>query len=212
MSWAFKILCPKWCIQKDKLKSLLSVSSLAAKFGDHLFSSNLVERPSFLSGGYDLLWGQDEPVEASVSQLNTVHIWDVGNTKSPVEGGARCSVEDTWDAANLIVFPMDCMKSIIASEGKVIHCIVARSRSLSVAPWYKDELAVAVERLVEDDPVLSSFHLRERLRTIISLAAAVTRGSSLRPMEIPVPVSVSSLAGVSVVLGCGLSPHSVVVP
>ena len=31
---------------------------------------HLVERPSFLSGGYDLLWGQDEPVEAGVSQLN----------------------------------------------------------------------------------------------------------------------------------------------
>ena len=30
-----------------------------------------------------------------------VHIWDVGNTKSPVEGGARSSVEETWDAANL---------------------------------------------------------------------------------------------------------------
>ena len=30
-----------------------------------------------------------------------VHIWDVGNTKSPVEGGARCSVEDARDAANL---------------------------------------------------------------------------------------------------------------
>merc|ERR1719341_2708511 len=84
----------QWCIQKDKLKSLLSVSSLAAKFGDHLFSSNLVERPSFLCRGYDLLWWQDEPVE------------------------------DTWDAANLIVFPMDCMESIVASEGKVIHCIV----------------------------------------------------------------------------------------
>ena len=78
--------------------------------------AHLVERPSLLSGGYDLLWGQDEPVEAGVSQLNTekknegytliksdvpVHIWDVGNTKGPVEGGARSSVEDAWDAASL---------------------------------------------------------------------------------------------------------------
>ena len=31
---------------------------------------HLVERPSLLSGGYDLLWGQDEPIEAGVSQLN----------------------------------------------------------------------------------------------------------------------------------------------
>ena len=29
-----------------------------------------MERPSFLCRGYDLLWWQDEPVEASVSQLN----------------------------------------------------------------------------------------------------------------------------------------------
>ena len=33
-----------------------------------------MERPSFLSGGYDLLWWQDEPVEAGVSQL------DAGNS------------------------------------------------------------------------------------------------------------------------------------
>ena len=32
-----------------------------------------------------------------------VHIWDVGNTKGPVKGGACCSVEDTWDAADLIL-------------------------------------------------------------------------------------------------------------
>ena len=85
-----------------------------------------------------------------------VHVWNVGNTKGPVKGGACCSIEDardaanltlenvkieerkrparSWDCLNLIVFPMDCMESIIASEGKVIHCIVARSRSLSVAP------------------------------------------------------------------------------
>ena len=91
---------------------------------------------------------------------------------------------------------------------------------------------------------MNAVHLRERLRTIISLAAAVPRGSSLRPVEIPVPVlgdhqahlvidrilpdnssssqdhrsdvvgpvSVSSLAGVAIVLGRRLSPHSVVVP
>ena len=30
-----------------------------------------------------------------------VDVWDVGNTKGPVEGGARSSVKDAWDAANL---------------------------------------------------------------------------------------------------------------
>ena len=90
-------------------------------------------------------------------------------------------------------------------------------------PWNKDELTVAVEGLVEDDPVLASSHpvshvasfnllpqrkyrswmrfhqylnpahLRERFRAIISLAAAVTRGSSLRPVEIPVPVGQLSI-------------------
>ena len=32
--------------------------------------SHLVERPSLLCSGYDLIWWQDEPVEAGVSQLN----------------------------------------------------------------------------------------------------------------------------------------------
>ena len=78
-----------------------------------------------------------------------------------------------------------------------------------------------MEGLIEDDPVLASSHpvshvasfnllemykldvrivlnpaasahLRERLRAVISLAAAVTRGSSLRPVEIPVPVGQSA--------------------
>ena len=73
-----------------------------------------------------------------------------------------------------------------------------------ISPWYQDELAVAVESLVEDDPVLASpnpvsdvasfhlmveqmskmllrvvFHLREWFGTIISLAAAIAGGSSL---------------------------------
>merc|ERR1712158_25165 len=200
-------------------KTLLS--SLATKLADHLFSSNLVERPSLFCGGYDLLWRQDEPVEACVSQLNAVNIRDVCDTKSPVKGGACSSVEDAWDATDLVVFPMDCMKGIVASECKVIHCIIARSWGLSVAPWNKDELTVAVEGLVEDDPVLASchpvshvasFNLRERFRAVISLAAAVTRGSSFRPVEIPVPVSISSLTGVPFILGCRLPPHSVVLP
>ena len=143
-------------VQMSKVS--FSVFSFATKLTDHLFSSNLVERPSLFCGGYDLLRGQDEPVEAGVSQLNAVHIWDVGDTKGPVEGGARCSVEDARDAANLVVFPMDCMKGFIAIECKVIHCIIARSWRLSVAPWNKDELTVAVEGLVEDDPVLASSH------------------------------------------------------
>ena len=67
-----------------------------------------------------------------------VHVWDVGDTKGPVEGGARCSVEDARDAANLVVFPMDCMKGFIAIECKVIHCIIARSWRLSVAPEDKE--------------------------------------------------------------------------
>ena len=33
---------------------------------------------------------------------------------------------------------MDCMKGIIASECKVIHCIIARSWGLSVAPEDKE--------------------------------------------------------------------------
>merc|ERR1719220_3116275 len=165
--------------------------------------------------------GRMNAVEAGVSQLNAVNIRDVCDTKSPVQGGARSSVEDAWDATDLVVFAMDCMKGIVASECKVIHCIVARSRGLSVAPWNEDELTVAVESLVEDDPVLpscypvshvASFNLRERFGAIISLAAAVTRGSRLRPVEIPVPVSVSSLTSVSVVLRRRLSPHSVVLP
>ena len=32
--------------------------------------SHLVERPSLFCSGYDLLRGQDEPIEAGVSQLN----------------------------------------------------------------------------------------------------------------------------------------------
>ena len=72
-----------------------------------------------------------------------------------------------------------------------------------ISPWYQDELAVAVESLIEDDPILASpnpvsdvasfhlmeemskmllcevFHLRERFGTIISLAAAVAGGSGL---------------------------------
>merc|ERR1712096_450448 len=104
ISFLWVLLRSNRCIQKKKknLKSPLAVSLLAAKLSDHLFSSNLVECPSLLSGGYGLLWGQDETVEAGVSQLNAVHIWDVGNTKGPVEGGARSSVEDAWDAASLI--------------------------------------------------------------------------------------------------------------
>merc|ERR1711997_356190 len=155
-----------------------SVSSLS-KLGDHLFSGNLVEGPSLFCCGYDLLGGEDEPVEAGVSQLNAVHVWDVSHTEGPVKGGSCCCVEHAWDAANLVVFPVDRMKSIVASESKIIHRVVARSWSLSVAPWYQDELAVAVEGLVEDDPVVASSNLREGFGTIISLAAAVARGSGL---------------------------------
>ena len=87
-----------------------------------------------------------------------VNIWDLCDTKSPVEGGARSSVEETWDAANLtleniniekgkvtvvsnlVVFLMDCIKGIVASDCKVIHCIVARSWGISVAPEDKEWL------------------------------------------------------------------------
>ena len=41
---------------------------------------------------------------------------------------------------NLVVFPVDRMKSIVASESEIVHCIVARSWSLSVAPEDKDWL------------------------------------------------------------------------
>ena len=82
----------------------------------------------------------------------------------------------------------------------VIHLEYSLSH---ISPWYQDELAVAVEGLIEDDPVLASpnpvsdvasfhlmeemskmllcevFHLRERFGTIIGLAAAVAGGSSL---------------------------------
>ena len=30
-----------------------------------------------------------------------VHVWNVGNTKGPVKGGACCSIEDAREAANL---------------------------------------------------------------------------------------------------------------
>merc|ERR1712038_1578647 len=41
--------------------------------------------------------------------------------------------------------------------------------------------------------------------------AGMQRGSSLGPVEVPVPVGISSLADITVVLGRGLSPHAIVV-
>merc|ERR1711936_798163 len=177
------------------------VPSLAAKFWDHL------------------LGRQDEPVQTGVSQLNAVDIRDMGNPKGPVKGGAGRSVEDTGDAASLVVLPMNGKESVVSSVCQVIHCVVSRSWCRCVAPWEEDELTVAVESLVEDYSVLSSTHkvadiailnLREGFRAIICLGAAIARGSSLGPVEVPVPVGISPLADITVVLGRGLSPHAIV--
>merc|ERR1712156_597178 len=161
------------------VRSGFLVPSLAAKFCDHLLGGNLVERPSLLCGGNNLLWRQDEPVQTRVPQLNAVDIRDVGNPKGPVKGGTSCSVQDAGDAASLVVLPMN---------GK--DSVVSRSWCRCVAPWEEDELTVAVESLVEDYSVLPSAHkvadiailnLREGFRAIICLGAAIARGSSLGP-------------------------------
>merc|ERR1712109_166802 len=94
------------------VRSGFLVPSLAAKFCDHLLGGNLVERPSLLRGGNNLLWRQDEPVQTRVYQLNAVDIRDVGNPKGPVKGGAGCGVED---AASLVVLPMNSKESVVSS-------------------------------------------------------------------------------------------------
>ena len=66
--------------------------------------------------------------------------------------------------------------------------------------------------LVSQDEVsdIPGLDLRECLRTVVGLCAGVRGGSSLGPVEVPVPVGVGSLTGVALVLGGRLPPQPVV--
>ena len=66
--------------------------------------------------------------------------------------------------------------------------------------------------LVSQDEVsdIPGLDLRECLWTVVGLCAGVRGGSSLGPVEVPVPVGVGSLTGVALVLGGRLPPQPVI--
>merc|ERR1719234_820882 len=189
--------------------------------GRQLPDDSDVERPGLLRGFYNLVSRKEEAVQAGVSQLHAggeVDTVAVG----PVRGAAAGDVQHARDAPGLIVLPMDGSQGSGAFHSQGIHVVVVVRSFILESPRKKDELAVAVNRVVENKLVLPGnkevtdidiFNLRECRWSVVSVGAPVVGGAALVPVESPVAVCIHTLATQNApVAGSCLPPHPVVVP
>merc|ERR1712203_825438 len=180
-----------------------------------------VESPGLLRGWNDLISREKEPVEPGVSQLHAGGEVDA-IAVSPVCRAATCDVQHAGDAAGLVVLPMDGSQSFRTFHGKRVHGVVVIGGFLLESPREKNQLAVAVNRVVEDKLVLPCkevvpnvdiFNLGEGFWSVIRVGALVIRGAALVPVETPVAVCIDTLTMENAsVIRSRLPPHPVVVP
>merc|ERR1719234_459074 len=180
-----------------------------------------VERPGLLRGFDNLVSRKEEAVQAGVSQLHAGGEVDAVAV-SPVRGAAAGDVQHARDAPSLIVLAMDGSQGSRAFHSQGIHVVVVVGSFILESPRKKDELAVAVNRVVENKLVLPGnkevtdidiFNLRECRWSVVSVGAPVIGGAALVPVESPVAVCIHTLATQNApVAGPCLPPHPVVVP
>ena len=77
--------------------------------------------------------------------------WYICHLIQAIQGGLKCKKSFATATTNLQM-----SRSTVDPKGKKNGNTTKQQRFK--VPWYKDELAVAVEGLVEDDPVLASSH------------------------------------------------------
>ncbi len=77
--------------------------------------------PSLFSGRDDLFRRKEESVNSGVSQLHADRVRDSSDPQSPVHGASGSDVEQTGNAADLVVFPVNGFQSSVGLiEEKVL--------------------------------------------------------------------------------------------
>jgi hypothetical protein len=90
---------------------------LAELFHD-LPSGGFVKGPSFFSGRNDLFRRKEESVNSGVSQLHADRVRDSGDAQSPVHGASGSDVEQTGNAADLVVLAVNGFQSSVGLIGE----------------------------------------------------------------------------------------------
>merc|ERR1712227_1195407 len=108
-----------------------------------------VEGPGFLSCGDDLLRGEQEAVGPGVPQLYGGRKINADLSVGPVNGAPASDVEKTGNAADVVSFTMDGLQGSLATNCDLQQLVVVVRRGTGVSPGQQDQLAVAVEAVVE---------------------------------------------------------------
>ena len=93
--------------------------------------------PSLFSGRDDLFRRKEESVNSGVSQLHADRVRDSGDAQSPVHGASGSDVEQTGNAADLVVFAVNGFQSSVGLIGEKILFLSCGTEQ--IVTWKKEK-------------------------------------------------------------------------